>query len=457
MTSERLKINNIEKKKLQRLDNLVKETTNLFSNPNSQQISGFQNIKEFERNEMILLEEVIGLSNFEKVCNNLKINYWFFDQFTITILRGLLAKLAKDKRYKKNFTNLLKLLKKYLENARRKSEKTISFYIPLRLETYSLKDDELKNLKSIISKNLKISLVKPPKKFSKFMKSDNFKSIFYNRQWVANIRVNSRDLNFSDKIAESRLNTFFGLFLLSSDFGRDKRMWKKGSQEGKYEIFSKILEQTILVLEDGKMVHPSDWWFFDTSLSKKDISIIGKQIWNIHNKPNGNYPFLMESIKLLGGMNEEIGNLLRDSLNIYYSAMTEGDLTVSFLKFWIIVEKIVNCGNMFKENNFKKRVNFILSEKDKPFFETIYKKRNLFVHSHNAERISQLDRNFIKNIAERLLLFLIDYPFKINNLVELGFVMDNIKSDLKSTNSKISLLSKIKKHKTKNETANTNK
>ncbi|GAI15556.1 unnamed protein product, partial [marine sediment metagenome] len=116
------------------------------------------------------------------------------------------------------------------------------------------------------------------------------------------------------------------------------------------------------------------------------------------------------------------------------------------------VERVVNCGNILKENNFKKRVNFILSEKDKPFFEIIYQKRNLFVHSHNIDRISQLDRNFIKNIAERLLLFLLDPPFKINNLTELGYVMDNIKSDLRTTKSKISLLSKIKKHKIKHGT-----
>jgi len=444
------KLDEIGKKKLNKLDNLVKETINLFSNPKGQQISGIHDIKEFERNEMILLEEIISSSNFEKVCKNLEIDYWSFDQFTITILRGLLSKLALDKRCKKNFVNLIRLLEKRLNKIKTEPEKEIVYYVPLRLETYSLKEDELKKLKSLISKNLKISLVKPPKIFSKRIGSTNFRSIFYNRQWVAKIKVKTRDLNFSEKIAESRLNTFFGLYLFSSDFGRDKRMWKRGSQEGKYEIFSKILENTVLVLEDNNIIYPMDWWFFETNLSKKDISIIGKQIWNIHNKVNGNYKFLIESIRLIESTNEDIRGLLKESLNLYYNSMTEGDLYSSFLKFWIIVEKIIKCGDSLKDNNFKKRIKFVLSDKDKSFFELIYKKRNLFVHNHEVDRISQSERNFIKNIAERLLLFLLDPPFRIKNLSELSFIMDNIKSDLVSTKSKLLLLSKIKKIKIKN-------
>lgn len=116
---------------------------------------------------------------------------------------------------------------------------------------------------------------------------------------------------------------------------------------------------------------------------------------------------------------KNINNFLEDILILYFKAITENDLDICFLKFWIIIERIIKISHN-KKINFRDELNKIFK---KSYFEDhineLYDKRNAFVHEFKSNYISQSDKNLSKLIAENLILDFFDENASIDNYEDL--------------------------------------
>ena len=137
---------------------------------------------------------------------------------------------------------------------------------------------------------------------------------------------------------------------------------------------------------------------------------------------------------------DNLKKLSEESLKLYFDAMIEKNLEISFLKFWILIEKILKQGGKITDESLIKMIRHIIREKHlKPVVDSLYKKRNDLVHEFKTDYISQFDRNLIKAIAESNILLLLNPPTEINNTAEFMIFLDNIScsEDLLKTKNRI--------------------
>ena len=122
------------------------------------------------------------------------------------------------------------------------------------------------------------------------------------------------------------------------------------------------------------------------------------------------------------------------------------NLEISFLKFWIITERILgdNRGGKYLVKIIKKLLG---DEYLKSLVDPLYKKRNLMVHKYRIDFITQLDRNLTKAISDKVILFLIYRPAKVKNIEELRFLLENMSLPNEQLIRKNKLISKMIKWK----------
>ena len=206
------------------------------------------------------------------------------------------------------------------------------------------------------------------------------------------------------------------------------------------------IEDHLIVVKDSKeIVYPdkSRWRILNYEI-QKEISLIGKETWNIHNRQNGNYKRLKIILDLLAKQDKKVKKVSEDSLKLYFEAVTEKQLEISFLKFWIITERILKQGGKRNDTSLLNILRKIIRDKHlKRMVDILYKKRNDLVHEFEVNFISQQDRNLAKAIAESTMLFLIDPPTKIKNLQELKTLIDNIFSSKEDLRVKKKIINKL--------------
>jgi len=434
-------------KLVEELDELIKESVSLFDNFSSCKVSG-HNVQKIKRFETIILDHLLEKTNFEDIFDSIKISYGGIKNHFHTIIYNILCGIGQ-KKLVPNFNNFLKVLDDMIKDLKKRPFEKYTYYFPTRIE-YQLNDADLKALKKSIKKAGGISLCnKLPKKITKQIKSDNYRSFFRNRQIILKFEIKARDYIYPIKIIHNRIYAFVGALALSNHSYRDKE--KRISSSSDMSIAINPIEDYIIIVKNNKEIvypHQSRWQLLDYEI-EKEISLIGKETWFIHNKPNGNYKGLKIILNLLAKQNKKIREISEESLKLYLEAISEKQLEISFLKFWIITERILKLGGKRNDTSLINVLKKIIKEKHlKRIVDSLYKKRNDLVHEFKINYISQQDRNLAKAIAESTILFLIDPPTNIKNIQELRILLDNIflsREELKKRRYIINKLVKSKK------------
>jgi len=428
------------------LNELIKEGVGLFDDYSGCRVSG-HNVQKIKRFETIILDHLLEKTNFENVFDSIKISYGDIKNHFHTIIYNLLCKIGQ-KNLDATFDSFLNVLDDKIKELKRKSLEKYTYYLPTRIEC-QLNDSEYKALKKSVKKATGISICKIPKKILKQIKSNNYKSFFQSRQVILKFETKARDYIFPIKKLDNKIYSFLGALAFSNHLYRDKEKWMSSSND--MAIAINPVEDHILIVKNNNTIeypHSSRWQILEYEI-KKEISLIGKEIWNIHNKPNGNYKRLKSILDLINKQEKRILEISEDSLKLYLEAISEKQLEISFLKFWIITERILKQGGKRKDLSLLNVLRKIIRDKHlKRMVDGLYKKRNDLVHEFKINYISQQDRNLAKAISESTLLFLIDPPTKINNVQDLRILVDNIflsKSELEKKNSIIRKILRNKK------------
>jgi hypothetical protein len=434
------------KELIEELDELVKGAVGLFDDFSSCRVSGY-NVQKIKRFETIILDYLLEKTNFEDAFDSIKISYGDIKTNFHTVIYNLLCRIGQ-KQLDPTFDNLLKVLDDKIKELKKKPIEKFTYYIPTRIES-QLTEIEFKDLKKSLKKALGISLLKLPKKVLNQIKSDNYKSFMRSRQIIIKFEIKARDYTYPIKILDNKIYAFVGALAFSNHFYRDKEKWMSSYSDMSIAV-NPIEDHAVIVKNNNEVVYPHDsrWQILNYEI-QKEISLIGKEIWNIHNRQDGNYKRLKAILDLLEKQDKKILEISEDSLKLYLEAISEKQLEISFLKFWIITERVLKQGGKRNDISLLNVLKKIIKEKHlKRMIDGLYRKRNDLVHEFRINYISQQDRNLAKAISESVILFLIDPPTKINNVQDLRTVIDNIflsKDELKKKKSIISKIMKSKK------------
>ena len=422
------------------LDELVKEAVNHFDDFSGCSVSGY-NVQSLKRFETIILDHLLGKTNFENEFSSIKISYGNIKN-SFTIIYNLLCGIGQ-KGLDPTFDNFLKVLDEKIKELKKKPLEKYTYYLPTRIKC-QLTEDELEGLKKSLKKATSASLCKLPKKILKEIKSNNYKSFFLNRQIILKFEIEARDYIYPIKILDNKIYAFVGGLAFSNHLYRDNEKLLSSSSD--MAIATNPIEDHLIIVKNNKKIvypHESDWKILEYDI-KKEISLLDKDIWNIHNKPNGNYKRLKMILDLLAKQDKNLKEISEDSLKLYLEAISEKQLEISFLKFWIITERILKQGGKINDISLLNVLKKIIKEKHlKRMIDGLYKKRNNLVHEFRINYISQQDRNLAKSISESVVLFLIDPPTKINNVQELKILIDNIFLSKIELKKKILIMDKL--------------
>jgi len=426
---------------IEELDSLIDEGLSLFEDFATCRVSG-ANIKKLERIETILLDHFKEKSNFDAIFRELKISYGNLREGFHSIFYNLLGKLGNSNKTK-DILGFLEILNEKVNELKSQNIKNYNYYIPTRLEL-KLEKNELIKLKRNLKKAFNIQFVKIPQYLNKQIKSQPLASFFKNRQTLK-ITSEGRDYIFPSQYETYKLILgFLGTLAFCNHYGRDKQKWMSRSDD--FSLATNPLEDYILIENNKKIVYPSGqlWQILDAEIKDEDIRLIFKEIWNIHNKPRGNFPMLLSILKLISTQEKKLRLFTSEILELYLDAISEKKLELSFLKFWIIIEKIIKCSRKITDENLKKTLTKIIKNKHIGFLiEGLHKKRNKIVHEFKTDFISQPDRNLTKALAESVILFLIDPPVKINNLGDIPVILDIVTLSKFELKNKKRILDKI--------------
>jgi hypothetical protein len=436
------------KKLIEELGELIKDSIALFDDFSTCRVSGY-NVQKIKRFETIILEHLLGKTNFESTFESITSSYGDVNTSN-TIIYNLLCQIGK-KTLDPTFANFLIVLEDKINELKKKPLKKYSYYVPARIE-FQLTDVEFKALKNHLKKATGVQIItnrKMPKKILKNIKSINFQNFIKNRT-ILRIDTKARDYFYPIKNVDKKISTFTGTIAFSNHLFRDTE--KLVFSSGDMSIWGNPIEDHLIIVEDNKNIiyPPSNRWQIIDYEIQKEVTLVGKQIWNVHNKFNGNYKNIINTLKLLSKQNPKIKQMSEEALKLYFEAITEKQLEMSFLKFWIITERILKQGGKRDDESLLFILKKIIKEKHlERSVEGLYKKRNKLVHEFRTDFISQQDRNLSKAIAESTTLFIIDPPAKIKNIQELRMLIENIFLAKEELKTKKAIINNIIKSKTK--------
>lgn len=411
--------------RIQKFDGFIKEIVSIFEVNGS--INGRINISKFSSYELVLIDGLINFTNFLDVFNILKINYADFKNSRNTILFAILSELKKSN-VPPTFDNFLTLLNKKIDAINNITPKNYDIYVPLRLK-FSLNLVEIKQLKKLINKVYGLSTKNPSKRVYSKVGSKKLEQLFKSRSLILKKSYIARDIYFilTNQLEED-ISSFLGCIYYANHAFMDTNIWR--AFPGDYSLEEDITEQYLIALENKKKISlPEDPILIEADIKDSDINIIGKKQLVVHNMAlGGKYNELIRILSLMSKHKPEIRLLLKQTFSLYYSAITEKSLEISFLKFWVIAESIIkkNKGGT-TDKYFLKIITRIFSDKyQRELISVLYNKRNELVHEFKLKFISQTDRNTIKGISELIIHWILEPPIKIKDIEELNILLESI-------------------------------
>ncbi len=412
------------KKIIKELDCLVKCAVSLFDDFSSCRINSIRNSKKLQKLETILLIHFLEKTNFESVFDNMKASYIYTDIVGHNIFHHLLCNLGK-KQMEPTLSNLLLVCEESFKQIRRKRPKKYSYYLPTRIEL-ELSKGKKSYLKKILKNKIGIEISRPSKKLLESMHRPNLKELFDTRQTILKLEVRARDYAYVNKILDRKVLALIGALAFTISYQNNPLIGFHAPN--KSEILTTPLEDYIVIVEDDEtVVYPaSSIHSVLRRVVDKDIRSVGKSFWIIHDRETGNYKFFKKILNLLANQTPKIRSITESKLKLYLDAVTEKQLEISFLKFWVIIESTIKLKNKKRGAVVVSSLKKLLAEKElEPLIDSLYAKRNLLVHEFEADYISQQDRSLVKIFVDKIMLFLIDQPIKLRNPQELKMWIDN--------------------------------
>lgn len=429
------------------LNKFVEEAVSLFEGGETLRLTGDNAFKAKEI-EFVLLDNLELMTNMKHEFDSAKVSYTKYDGFGGTFLSYVLFKVKKGGS-EPTIDNVVKGINWYIGRKKKLAIKKFRVFIPLRIDA-KLSKTEISKLKKEVKDIFEIKLIdKLPKKVSKEIKGRPLYSLFNNRNMIAEFIGEARDLQFFlQSVVNKNIDPFIGVIAFANHYRRNSTHWSSVFSEK--AISEKPVENPsfFLVFEDGKLSYPLDnngINNIDLAITEsKAVTMIKKMEWNIHNKPNGNYEKIVSVLKCLKFQNKKILDKSKDYFRLYYEGIVETQVEMSFLKFWILSEKIYKGGEMINDEKIINLLKKLVGAKyTKERIRVLYKKRNAIVHEMNCNEITEGDRNLSKTLGESLLVLFIDPPAKFNNYSEFKFMLENLFLDKEDKKRRQSIIKKL--------------
>jgi len=434
------------KKYIDEINKIIQEYIRLFDSA----CNTIKDIQQQEILEAILDHYITQMTNLTKVLNSLKSwrNFEYMDILSEMCRNGM----------QPNIDNFLSLLSSRINEIEEKPIEEFNFYIPVRVDL-ELEDTEESRLKKAAENAFGIEIVDSlPSNILEAYKGRKYIELFSERL-ILKVSKRGRDYIFPfENSVKTLIKAFIGAIGLSSllfSFIQQVDFSKVDTSHWDYSLRRNPIEEALIITnKKSEVIFPPERFIqqCDAWIDHDSISLIGKDIWTIHNRPHGNFETLMDILEKISQLSEKIRKLLFYYLDIYFEAIVERQLEFSFLKFWIITEVILKQGGHRTDENIITLLTK-LTRDDKHLAKMIpilYAKRNELVHEFRKGYITQLDRNYAKIIAETLILLVLDPPVEVHNSNELRILIDNLAYSNNELQKRVEILSGILKAKSDN-------
>jgi len=233
---------------------------------------------------------------------------------------------------------------------------------------------------------------------------------------------NGKDLNYLKKIVLKKVYSLFGLLTIMKYSNRRIIIYYSNQVETKYNLVNyKILtSETYFEIEDNENYHKSleNKYLFQYYIFNKKIKIEKELVIN------DTYINKFKEIS----KNPNIYDKLTQYLFLYYKASIDETLEGSFIKYWILTEKIIK--NMLGKMNSDKLMQYrkkVMKEYYKPYLvnrlDELRVKRNDYVHELKND-INQSDCNLIRLVAETLIIDIFSEFDKVKKFNDYGLLLE---------------------------------
>jgi hypothetical protein len=379
------------------LNDLIKKCTDLF-NPDGS-LSG-ENILRAQWLENALMYQIIQSTNFDSIFEILKMSY---HRSTFPFIHQVLSEM-KTNGVIISLSNMIERINQEVDKLEKEPLKIYRFLIPCRLKL-ELNNSEIETLTKMILDVTDVQIINNlPEKYLAQIKEGKFKRFFTWGRSILSVDVEARDLLYAEYIAEKKLLCILGFIGFVNHYKRTTVFhW---SIDGNEAFCQNPIEKRAAVFENDSLIIPDIKSFSSLEFQIKDseLSLMQKESWVVNNTQNGNYQDLLHLLSFSKSHNEN-NQVIKDSLRIYFSAITETLPELSFLKFWISFEVLLKKGGKIKNtkvvlDKWKKAQN----KYPEKIIESLYQKRCDLAHEYKTDFISTQEVTFAKDIAETTLL-----------------------------------------------------
>lgn len=393
LINKEIKFNrNISNKKLNEFNNILIESIESMSNPHIDSKWYYE----------LIISYLMDLTNIEKVFKKNEMNF---------IDIGYILRILNRSRSNLIVYEFLLKVNKYLEfiTSTDKNLRNVIIYTNINRK---LKDaGEFNNLLNLF--NLELFNFDDFNFKNEIEENDNFNSKYL----MFKFSKETRDGNLVKSDALKEIHSFFGYLTYVNKFNKTTNKTHINELTLNNQV-SDLECNTLIVTDDSNEIIRFGYQNDEIINSKKVVESKIKKI-----PSNG-------LIKDFNNQNkQDIANKIKENFYLYYLASNESSLENSFFKFWSLSEKILkDINGDMKDSSLKKFMKKILKANNYPKYlikriDSIYNKRNDFVHENKHGEITQYDQTLVKVISERLIEFLINYIDEVNSIEEYGIIL----------------------------------
>lgn len=221
---------------------------------------------------------------------------------------------------------------------------------------------------------------------------------------------------------ERKVQSLTGFLLFHLSYGRRRIIifLKDPNRDPKMFLDHSLFDNPIRakITENNKLVYESKVKLSTLEIDNKTTKVLNLSLDNM--------------LKFSDSLRNKVLEIFR----LYFEAVTEKQLWLQFLLFWIIIERILKIGGKKTDEyiiNILIELELFNFEFKKHIIKILYNKRNSIVHEFEAE-ILQQHRNTMKVIADNLISLLIWRSTNTEVITEDDFVR-LIKSLIKKRNN----------------------
>lgn len=402
---------------LKNLDDLIEEACNLYER-NTDCVLHDANSSKMRLLSNTILSQLSEYSNFTSEFKRIKrsINYHFMGY---NVIENYLCEMNKSPEYN-NLNNLINIINADIISFNHRKKITCECYFPLNI-SWNIGHDEMRQINIISKRFFKINNKIPPKWLYRFLgipkMIDNYRTsmVFYGKD-------ETRDWEYStNNIINRKFDSFLGSLIFIKTVRRENFKFNVFDD---YSIVKNPHNQTVIVHgPNHEILYPKldRKYEIERRIDGYKKEHIFKTM-NLNRLDYNNYVRLMKSIHLY---DKKMQNLLMDIFHIYGDASIEKKLSSSFLKFWIIIERIIKNYNAVSDEEVFDILKKFLNRKYHPLLKTMIKKRNLFVHNYYYQDITEFDRNQAKGLADQLIITVLAPRINIKKASEFDFYIRN--------------------------------